>query len=319
MAVHRAIKEKVHLPIYDSLRVAPRMQLRDVETSSILKFFVNVQGKTKLETNLPSASLFPGFDSFEAQAMRVVISDLPAEFPVEITITSTGLAVTDDKGVRLDGEGHREPLRGGTDKGAFVEENVVTADVGLSLRQVVDLLRKARESDDGFAALAVDDEAVTLKATTLDEDAIVGAGGAIWLSTPELEAFLANETFVNEKNRPLREQILPNDGAGNLIGKLIYNTVTSLFVGDKIMIQMPTWFFPGGAGPSSGMADVTTHGKPSPTATFRFAEPIFIDKQQNFRVEIEAPHVNFLKEMQRIYGPLFIWVVLDGFMIRDVQ
>ena len=40
-----------------------------------LKFFVNVQGKTKLETNLQSASLLPHYNTFEARAMRVVISD----------------------------------------------------------------------------------------------------------------------------------------------------------------------------------------------------------------------------------------------------
>ena len=54
-------------------------------------------------------------------------------------------------------------------------------------------------------------------------------------------------------------------------------------------------------------------------ATFRFAEPIFIDRQQNFRVEIEVPDTNVLQDLQRIYGPLFIWVVLDGFMTRGVQ
>ena len=85
------------------------------------------------------------------------------------------------------------------------------------------------------------------------------------------------------------------------------------------MIQMPTWFFPGGAGPYSEKANVTTHGKPTPLATFRFAEPIFIDKQQNFRVEIEIPDTDTLKEIQSIYGPLNIWVVLDGYMTRDVQ
>jgi hypothetical protein len=85
------------------------------------------------------------------------------------------------------------------------------------------------------------------------------------------------------------------------------------------MIQMPTWFFPAGAGPYSEAAKFTTHGEPSPTATFRFAEPIFIDKQQNFRVEIEIPDTDVLKELQKIYGPLFIWVVLDGYMVRDVQ
>src|SRR5262245_57352327 len=154
MADVRGVKEKVHLPIYDSLMVEPKKQLRDVETSNILKFFVNLQGKTKLETN---ASLFSHFNSFEAHGMR----------------------------------------------------------------------------------------------------------------------------------------------------------------GEKIVIQMPTWFFPGGAGPRSNTAGATTHGEPSSTATFRFAEPIVIDKQQNFRVEIEVPHPDFLNEMQRIYGPLFIWVVLDGFMILD--
>ena len=85
------------------------------------------------------------------------------------------------------------------------------------------------------------------------------------------------------------------------------------------MIQMPTWFFPAGAGPYSERGHITTHGEPSPTATFRFAEPIFIDKQQNFRVEIEIPDTDTLKEIQQIYGPLNIWVVLDGYMTRDVQ
>jgi hypothetical protein len=85
------------------------------------------------------------------------------------------------------------------------------------------------------------------------------------------------------------------------------------------MIQMPTWFFPAGAGPYSESSGGTTHGEPSPTATFRFAEPIFIDKQQNFRVEIEVPDTDTLKEIQKIYGPMNLWVVLDGYMTRDVQ
>jgi hypothetical protein len=85
------------------------------------------------------------------------------------------------------------------------------------------------------------------------------------------------------------------------------------------MIQMPTWFFPAGAGPYSEAGKVTTHGEPSPASTFRFAEAIFIDRQQNFRVEIEVPDADVLKEMQKIYGPLYIWVVLDGYMTRGVQ
>ena len=87
-------------------------------------------------------------------------------------------------------------------------------------------------------------------------------------------------------------------GYGSLIAKLIYNTVTTLYVGEKIMIQMPTWFFPAGAGAYSEGGKFATHGEPSPMATFRFAEPIYIDKQQNFRVEIEVPDSDVLKEIQ---------------------
>ena len=53
MAIVQGIKEKVHLPIYDSLSVGGAQQLRDVETTSILKFFVNVQGKTKVGNKSP--------------------------------------------------------------------------------------------------------------------------------------------------------------------------------------------------------------------------------------------------------------------------
>ena len=81
MATVQGIREKVHLPIYDSIFVEPAKQLRKAEPGSTLKFFVNVQGKTKLETNLQSASLLPHYNTFEARAMRVVISDLAPEFP----------------------------------------------------------------------------------------------------------------------------------------------------------------------------------------------------------------------------------------------
>src|SRR5947199_316395 len=97
MAVVQGIKEKVHLPIYDSIRVEPEKQLKDSEASSTLKFFVNVQGKTKLETNLQSASLLPRYNQFEARAMRVVISDLPPDFPDDpkkLSVGDTGFDVT---------------------------------------------------------------------------------------------------------------------------------------------------------------------------------------------------------------------------------
>jgi hypothetical protein len=318
MPVVQGVKEKVHLPIYDSLTVEPEKQLRAVENSSTLKFFVNVQGKTKLETNLQSASLLPHYNTFEARAMRVVISDLPPEFPERPTAQDDGLDVTDEEDnlLKPDGTTTEDPTQ------------AVTADIELGLDLLMELLKEARDSEDGFAALPADDDGVTLKVLTTgpnpaprpltqtEIDAVVNAGGVIFLSVSDLEGYISD---LPEKDQPPKEQLRPNDGAGTLIGKLIYNTVTTFYVGEKIMIQMPTWFFPSGAGPYSEAGRFTTHGEPSPTATFRFAEPIFIDRQQNFRVEIEIPDADVQKDIQRIYGPLFIWVVLDGYMTRDVQ
>ena len=257
MAIVQGIREKVHLPIYDSLSVEPEKQLRDAEPSSTLKFFVDVQKKTKLETNLQSASLLPHYNTFEARAMRVVISDLPPEFPDKVD-------------VKIDGE-----------TSVF-----------------------ATETDD----------------TGVFEESEADAAQKLFLAVSDIEgALLGSKDTPAPKECPPKEQVRPNNGAGTIIGKLIYNTVTTLYVGEKIMIQMPTWFFPAGAGPYSESGHNTTHGEPSPTATFRFAEPIFIDKQQNFRVEIEVPDTDTLKEIQKIYGPMNLWVVLDGYMTRDVQ
>lgn len=175
------------------------------------------------------------------------------------------------------------------------------------LKRAMELLEQARESEDGSAVVYVD--------TTTGEEDDTGSGTSVTLTIDDLE--VAIEEL--DKKAPAPEQLRPNNGAGTTISKFIYNTVTTLFVGEKIMIQMPTWFFPSGAGPYSEAASFTTHGEPSPTATFRFAEPVFVDKQQNFRVEIEVPDTDVLKEVQKIYGPMFIWVVLDGYMVRDVQ
>jgi hypothetical protein len=279
MAVVQGIKEKVHLPIYDSVRVKPGGQLRDTEASSTLKFFVNVQGKTKLETNLQAASLLPHYNTFEARAMRVVISDLPPEYPGDVEVEVEGTA----------------PRAGGA-----------APKLKTNLKRLMELLGEARESETGE---------VTVNITGGVETA---GGMATKFSIDDLEEALG---ALDQKNRkaPPKEQIRPNNGSGTIIGKLIYTTVTTLYVGEKIMIQMPTWFFPAGAGPYSESGGITTHGEPSPTATFRFAEPIFIDKQQNFRVEMEVPDSDVLKELHKLYGPLFMWVVLDGYMVRDVQ
>lgn len=278
MAIVQGIREKVHLPIYDSLSVEPRKQLRDAESSSTLRFFVDVQKKTKLETNLQSASLLPHYNTFEARAMRVVISDLPPEFPDDVDFEITGTL----------GEG-------------VTQTDVLTTNVV----RAMELLEEAKEADSGTTSVRIDDAG-----DEVDEP----HGVELTVSISDIETALDDQ-----KVGPPKEQVSRNNGAGTVIGKLIYNTVTTLYVGEKIMIQMPTWFFPAGAGPYSESGNNTTHGEPSPTATFRFAEPIFIDKQQNFRVEIEVPNTDTLKEIQKIYGPLNLWVVLDGYMTRDVQ
>ena len=315
MAIVQGIRERVHLPIYDSLTVEAGKQLRDAEPSSTLKFFVDVQKKTKLETNLQSASLLPHYNTFEARALRVVISDLPPKFPEDLRVESEGLKVLDPDDARIDSEGNVEEEN---TESAFNRVQVVTANIDIGLNRLVELMKEALESD-GFAYLGITEEGVTLRAANAnltEINKVEGAEGAIPLSVAEIEDLIRD---LSEKEQPPKEQLRRNNGSGTIIGKLIYNTVTTLYVGEKIMIQMPTWFFPAGAGPYTESGNSTTHGKPSPTATFRFAEPIFIDKQQNFRVEIEVPNTDTLKEIQRIYGPLNLWVVLDGYMTRDVQ
>ncbi len=319
MAVVQGIKEKVHLPIYDCVRVKSEKQLGEEERSNTWKFFVDVQGKTKLETNLQAASLLPHYNTFEARAMRVVISDLPAIYP------------DDDKGPKVSGDelevqDDNDPpnyLKADGTSAGQVADDGVTADIEMSLAQAMKLLEKARESEDKTVDIPVDDEDVTVdlkpsenaKNATPDEEKIAGAGGAITLSVDDLVTFIEDL----KEDAPAAEQIKPHNGAGTLVGKVVYNTVTSLYVGEKVMIEMPTWFFPGGAGPYSETGKFTTHGEPSPISTFKFAEPIYIDKNQNFRVEMEIPDSDVLTDLKKIYGPFFIWVVLDGFMTRDVQ
>ncbi len=316
MAVVQGIREKVHMPLYDSLCVDKTEQIFDVEKTGTLKFFVNVQGKTKLQTNLQSASLLPHYNTFEARAMRVVISDLPPEFPDDEDkgplATVDEITVADDTGQEYD------------DTGAVTTNaaNMITASVEVTVEQLAKLYKEAIESDTGTAELDPNDDAVTLVNASGDDitnatvgDTITDLGGIVSLTRDDLDEM--NDS-LKAKAIP-KEQFDPNNGSGTVIGKLVYNTVTSLYVGEKVMISMPTWFFPSGAGPCSETGKFTTHGEPSPNATFRFAEPIYIDKQQNFRVEIEVPDTETLKEIQKVYGPMNIWVVLDGYMTRDVQ
>ncbi len=185
MAVVKGIKEKVHLPLYDA-KWFDNNPIQGQISGNLIKFFINIQDKTKLETNQQEAGVLSHYNTYEARTMRVVV-----EPPL--------------------GDDHK-PIRG----------------------------------------------------------------------------FLSN---------------------------FIYNSVTSFIVGEKVMIQAPTWFFPSGAGPSN--LDGTTHGAPTPEATFRFAEPVSISHQQNFRVEIEFPRG--VGELGDAKGPCRIWVMVDGYLTRDVQ
>jgi hypothetical protein len=300
MAVVKGVKEKVHLPLYDSVSVRPKELLGKILSSNVLRFFQDVTGKTKLLTNMQASSLLPHWNTYEARAMRVVISDQPAQF----TDTPTAEIEFD----------------------LTIPAGVPKAKVLFSLQNLIDLKRRIEgpqgatiKFNDSFQprdfGLKITVTHVTGSTTPPDQLASTESFEVNFTILKEIERRLAQAGAI----MPPNEQIFPNDGFGTLIGKIIYNTVTTFFVGEKIMIQIPTWFFPAGAGPYSENGRITTHGYPNPQATFRFSEPVMIDAQQNFRVEIEVPESEVLNELQRLYGPLFIWVVLDGYMTRDVQ
>jgi hypothetical protein len=300
MAAVKGIKEKVHLPLYDSASVGPTVRLGErILTSNVLRFFVDVPGKTKLQTNMQASSLLPHWNTYEARAMRVVISDLAAQFPEKPSV-----ALPDVRVVDIDGHPVQSPpkttIRNLT-LGNFVE-----------LRRRVEALRER-------ALLLSQGDIIALSTATNQVSAAdaLDPGEFAELDRGQIEA-LRRRLVTDGAVIPPNEQIFAN-GFGGVIGKFIYNTVTTFFVGEKIMIQVPTWFFPAGAGPYSEDGKVTTHGYPNPQATFRFAEPVMVDTQQNFRVEIEVPESELLSELQRMYGPLIIWVILDGYMTRDVQ
>lgn len=299
MAVVKGVKEKVHLPLYDSIIVKPKQRLGETQTSNVLRFFQDVTGKTKLQTNMQAASLLPHWNTYEARALRVVISDLTAQFPEKPTVDLAGVRV-----IKIDGE---------------QVDTITTTLKKLTLGNFVELRRRVEALRDRALLLSNDDvKALSTATNEVSADPALTAGQFAELDRGKIET-LGDMLATAGAVIPPNEQLFPNNGFGNVIGRFIYNTVTTFFVGEKIMIQVPTWFFPAGAGPYSEDGKVTTHGYPNPQATFRFAEPIFIDTQQNFRVEIEIPESDVLGDLQKLYGPLFIWIVIDGYMTRDVQ
>jgi hypothetical protein len=213
MAKVQGVKEKIHFPLYDAFFVPLGTIFGKAMTDPrVIRFFVDVQNKTKLETNLQAAGQLPSLNSFEARALRVVVSNI-----------------------------------------RFPEAPAKKTDIRSNLNE------------------------------------------------------------------------------SEILADLIYNSVTSLIVGEKTMIEAPTWWFPSGAGVSPGFPAVSNHGQPDPTATFSFAEPCFIEPQQNFRVEMLFPRavpsaanptsgeLVLPIRLAEAEGPLRIWVALDGYLTRDVQ
>lgn len=238
MAKVQGMKEKLHMPIYDAFFVRGGRNGTAAETFKdkltdprVIRFFVDIQNKTRLETNLQAAGVLPSMNTFEARAMRVV-ANIPS--------------------------------------------------VPLSRKHVV-------EAADEYCKYKKPSQPVEQEEA---EKKLVAA----------IQAECDRACVVTNS-------ILP---------ALIYNSVTTLLVGEKVMIEMPTFWFPAGAGVSPGNGSATNHGNPDPMATFRFAEPVFIEPHQNFRVEMLFPQ-GVPDEVKEALGPLRIWVVLDGYLTRDVQ
>src|SRR5919106_7068837 len=83
MAKVQGVKEKLHSPIYDAFFVPEPKEasgtgkrfFTDFMTDPrVIRFFVDVQNKTKLETNLQASGVLPSLNTFEARAMRVIAS-----------------------------------------------------------------------------------------------------------------------------------------------------------------------------------------------------------------------------------------------------
>src|SRR5262245_43283003 len=83
MSKVRGVKEKLHMPLYDAFVVAPRSGATNFRDSMIdprmIRFFVDVENKTKLDTNLQASGVLRGRNRFEARALRVVTSRLEPE------------------------------------------------------------------------------------------------------------------------------------------------------------------------------------------------------------------------------------------------
>jgi hypothetical protein len=290
MARVHGVSEKLQSPHYDAFVVpgptngTPSKTFKEMMTDPrVLRFFVDIQNKTRLETNLQASGVLPSRNSFEARAMRVVVSTFCV------------------------------PPK--TLKHPEIRKAIINA-------------AKAYPISDPESTLATDSEKQALINSIRTE--IEKYAGPINISEyvrtaiiSAVEEYRVSNHAYEDPEGYLISEIQDAFEAGcesgnTFLSELIYNSVTSLLVGEKIMIEMPTFWFPAGAGVNSGDGSVMNHGEPDPMATFRFAEPVMIEPQQSFRVEMQFPR-DVPRAVATATGPLRIWVVLDGYLTRDVQ
>jgi len=292
MATVKGVKEKLHMPIYDAFLVpgarngTPPRTFKDVMTDPrVIRFFVDVQSKTKLETNLQAAGVLPSLNTFEARAMRVVTS----------TCSVPRAALT---------------------TASIYQEIVAAANTYITSGALAPLVQKIRDALEAAPGQSYvfgpqTESAIQAAAELYKAQAVTAAG-----ATPEQKDRLVNRIL----------EVLDAGCAEvcTILPELIYNSVTTLLVGEKIMIEVPTFYFPSGAGVSPGNGTAANHGNPDPMATFRFSEPVTIEPQQNFRVEMAFPQgvpgqQGVPGNLANVSGPMRIWVILDGYLTRDVQ
>jgi hypothetical protein len=99
--------------------------------------------------------------------------------------------------------------------------------------------------------------------------------------------------------------------------------VLQLTIGQKIYGQWPLWMLPSGGGivpfMQTGDIDVViqmaNNGICDPRAVYSLTKPLFIAPQINFRVDLLWPAGPITLD----FGNMFIWVGLDGDLIRPVQ
>ena len=108
MAKVEGLKEKLHFPLYDAFFVPPPLDLANPQTLGdsltdprVIRFFVDVQNKTKLETNMQAAGTLPSQNSYDARSLRVVVSNLVQR--------------KEDKPEKLKDSDHRGRVRRGLD------------------------------------------------------------------------------------------------------------------------------------------------------------------------------------------------------------